>query len=268
MEQGGTSEGTHGAFLEDKTEYIGARSVHPEQVRNKDMRNIKTYIGLGLSSAVLASTASAEMTGRAFEVGYAWSGATFGGTTQGYVVDLYLEFTSGQDILLNVYNYNDINIGASYYQGLTASGWSPNLQAGPFETQDALEFDSFIAIGGVTEYSPDDRPYQMAGNGVATDPNFGGNGAAGPAANAGWYNGNPNNPLGRPGTGPIPEVVFMGRFSIENSDGFSLIGSTGFATFNEGIGTPGQQAEFEVVPTPGALALLGLAGLAGRRRRK
>ena len=47
-----------------------------------------------------------------------------------------------------------------------------------------------------------------------------------------------------------------------------MIGGTGFATFNEGIGTPGQQDSFTIVPAPGALALLGLAGLAGRRRRK
>jgi hypothetical protein len=105
----------------------------------------------------------------------------------------------------------------------------------------------------------------MAGNGVATDPNFGGNGADGPGVNAGWYNGNPNNPIG---TADSDLLVFIGRFAIEGSDGFSMCGLTGSATYNEGIGTPGQQADFLFCPTPGALALLGIAGLTGGRRRR
>jgi hypothetical protein len=60
----------------------------------------------------------------------------------------------------------------------------------------------------------------------------------------------------------------IGRFSIEGTTGFSMAGCSGFATFNEGIGTPGQQALFTCVPTPGALALLGIAGLTGGRRRR
>jgi hypothetical protein len=105
----------------------------------------------------------------------------------------------------------------------------------------------------------------MAGNGVAVDPGFDNNNAAGPMENSGWFNGNPNNPIG---SAANEGLVLIGRFSIAGSDGFSMQGGTGFATFNEGIGTPGQQDDFEIVPAPGALALLGLAGLAGRRRRK
>jgi hypothetical protein len=217
------------------------------------------------TTALLAASASAGFTGNCYEVGYAWSGSTFGGTTSGYVVDLYLEFDSANDVLLNVYNFNDANYGTSYYQALTAAGWAPNLQAGPFETQDALEFDSFIAIGGITEYGPGGQPYQMAGNGVNVDPNFGGNGAVGPGPNSGWYNGNPNNPIGTPND---EGLILIGRFAIEGSSGFSLINSSGAITYNEGIGTPGQQAEFYCIPTPGALALLGIAGLTGGRRRR
>jgi hypothetical protein len=230
------------------------------------MRNIKTHIGLGLTSAVLASTASAGMTGNAYEVGRAWSGEDFGGTAvSGYVVDVYLEFNSESDILLNVYNFNDVNMGTTYFQGLTAAGWAPNEQGSIFTTGVSQMFDSFIAIGGVTNEGMDGNPYQMAGNGVAVDPNFDNNNAAGPMENAGWFNGNPNNPIG---SAANEGLVLIGRFSIAGSDGFSMQGGTGFATFNEGIGTPGQQDSFTIVPAPGALALLGLAGLAGRRRRK
>ena len=233
--------------------------------------NMRMPLGASLAIAVAAS-AQGAMSGAAYEVGYAWSGTDFGGTpVSGYVVDLYLE-VDASDVLLNVYNFNDVNLGTSYFQGLTAAGWAPNEQGSIFTTEVSQNFDSFVTIGGTGARSG--NPLQMAGNGTATDPNFGTNTAAGPGANAGWYNGNPNNPNGAAldltSVGLNGKIgVFIGRFSQANSDGFSMIGSTGEATFNEGLGTQGQQAGFTVVeiPAPGALALLGLAGLAARRRR-
>ena len=59
--------------------------------------------------------------------------------------------------------------------------------------------------------------------------------------------------------------MFLGRFSYAGD--FSLEGTTFEVTWNQGLGTPGNRAMFTVVPAPGAMALLGLAGLAGRRRR-
>ena len=238
---------------------------------NKQM-TIKNHIGIGISTLILAASANAGMTGLAYENGYAWSGEDFGGTAvSGYVVDIYLEFDSESDILLNVYNFNDINYdaasmtGPTYFQGLTAAGWAPNEQGSIFTTGVSQMFDSFIAIGGVTNEGMDGNPYQMAGNGVGVDPNFNDNNAPGPMENAGWFNGNPNNPIG---SAANEGLVFIGRFSLAGSDGFSMIDSTGFATFNQGIGTEPGQAAFIVVPAPGALALLGLAGLSGGRRRK
>ena len=239
-------------------------------------RNTKTFAFAGtIATTLIASGASAAL-GNAYEVGYAWSGEDFGGTAvSGYVVDLYLNLSGENDVLLNIYNYNGINQAGNptYFQGLTAAGWAPNEQGSIFTTEVSQMFDSFIAIGGVTSEGLDGNPYQMAGNGVGVDPNFGSsapgaddggdNNAAGPGYDAGWFNGNPNNPIGA----SVDGVVFIGRFSIAGSDGFSLEGSTGSATFNEGLGTPGQQGGWTVVPAPGALALLGLAGLAGRRRR-
>jgi hypothetical protein len=225
---------------------------------------------LGLA---IAMSANAGMTGNAFENGYAYSGTDFGGVAvSGYVVDLYLEFDSDADVMLNVYNFNDVNLGTeAYFQGLTAPGWAPNEQGSIFQTDVSQNFDSFIAIGGV-QADGANGPIQMAGNGVSVDPNFGGNSAIAPAADAGWYNGNPNNPIGQVVATNFTTTgfgVFIGRFSIENSAGFSMIGSDGFATYNQGVGTPGVQTSFNVVdiPAPGALALLGLAGLASRRRR-
>ena len=217
------------------------------------------------TTALLAASANAGMTGNAYEVGRAWSGEDFGGTVvSGYVIDVYLEFNSESDVLLTIYNFNDANLGTFYFQGLTAAGWAPNEQGSIFTTGVSQSFDSFIAIGGVVGEDGDGNPYQMATNGVGVGPFFGGNNAFGPGQDATWYNGNPNNPIGTAGDGGL---VMIGRFSIEGSDGFSMVGSTGYATFNKGSGTSGQNEPFVVVPTPGALALLGIAGLTGRRRR-
>ena len=225
----------------------------------------KMIIASTLATTVLAATASAGIYDRiATQEGYAFSGEDFGGVAvSGYVVDLYLELEAS-DVLLNVYNFNDVNLGTTYFQGLTAAGWSPNEQGSIFTTEVSQSFDSFIAIGGVNSEGPDGRAYQMASNGVSVDPNFPDNNAAGPGANAGWFNGNPNNPIGASDGGR----VLIGRFSIAGSTGFSMEGSYGQITFNQGVGTPGEQESFVVVPAPGALALLGVAGMASRRRRK
>ena len=254
----------------------------------KNTNAIKLTAGIGL---MVAASANADLL-NAFEVGYAWSGEDFGGTpVSGYVVDLYLEFDGPGDILLNIYNYNASNQGdnPTYFQGLTAAGWAPNEQGSIFTTEVSRSFDSFIAIGGVGAEDGNGNPYQMPGNGVAVDPNFGqssptggdggNNNAYGPGYDAGWFNGNPNNTIGT----AVGGAVFIGRFSIAGSDGFSLVGSTGFATWNTGLGTPGQQGSWTVmgagdgdgdgddsspVPGPGGLVALGGLGLISRRRRR
>ena len=232
------------------------------------LKNNNGILFATVASTLIGTAATAGLTGNAYEYGRAWSGEDFGGTAvSGYVVDVYVEFNSESDILLNIYNFNDANLGTTYFQGLTAAGWAPNEQGSIFTTGVSQSFDSFIAIGGVTAEDGDGYALQMAGNGVSVDPNFPNNNGAGPGENAGWFNSNPNNPIGSAGGGGL---VLIGRFSIAGSNGFSMEGSSGWATFNEGLGTPGQQNSFFVghIPTPGALALLGIAGLAGNRRRR
>ena len=245
------------------------------------MKNI-TLITASATVALSMTAANASITG-CYYYGYEASAEAFGGTVvNAYVVDMYMTSDSSTDALLNVYNANITNsLGdVSYYQGITSAGWSPNLQGGPFDTPDARYIDSFISAGGRTEGGSesldiDGNLIQMGGNGTGTDPNFGGNNAAAPGADGGWYNGNPNNPIGvgftnsnLPGALGSNLSIFIGRFSIEDSGEFDLSGALS-VTWNEGIGTPGTQATFDImeVPAPGALALLGVAGLASRRRR-
>jgi hypothetical protein len=232
----------------------------------KDMMfNTKLIVALSASTLV-GSFAAADMTGSVYQNQYSVSAVDGFGAPDfnGTVVDLWMEFDDAADILLNVYNFNDVNLGATYYQSFTGATWLPNNLGAPFETDALRDADSFVSIGG-------DGGAQTNANGTGLDPNFGGTGAAGPGADGGWYNSDPGTPIGAvvstshtaSGLG-----VFIGRFSM-NGGSVDLGGSTGAATWNQGIGTEGYQAGFTVkpIPTPGALALLGLAGLAGRRRR-
>ncbi len=251
----------------------------------KNTNAVTLTAGIGL---MVAASANADLL-NAYEVGYAWSGEDFGGTSvSGYVVDLYLEFDGAGDTLVSITDYNAINQADSpaYYQGLTAAGWAPNEQGSIFTTEVSQSFDSFIAIGGVTSEGLNGNPYQMARNSVAVNSDFGqnapgsgdggNNNAAGPGYDAGWFNGDPNNPLGK----AVDGAVFIGRFSLAGSDGFSLAGSTGTAKWTAGVGEPAQSGSWtvmgagdgdddsSVVPGPGGLVALGGLGLISRRRRR
>ena len=230
---------------------------------------MKTYaLGLGLASLV-AATASADITG-AYVVGYSVTAADFDGNDVTVnVQDLYLSSDDAADTALNVFNYNAGGDAAtSYFQSFTGTGWQPTNLGGPFDAPALRLADSFVTIGGFAQDTiiPEQAPGAGAGTGL--DPNFGGNLAAFPGDLAGWYNGSPPSLNGQVGMlpGTLGMGVLVGRFAYDGD--FDLTGSMLEVTWNQGLGTPGIQAGFEVnIPAPGALALLGVAGLAGRRRR-
>ena len=227
-------------------------------------------LGLGLA-AVVAATASADYSSDAIEVGY-WvtDAADFSGTATVYVVDIYMasddlwEGTDGSgDTLLNVYNWNAVGAPGAFFQSFTGTGWQPTNLGGPFDNDALQTADSFVTIGG---FGPDARQTPGAGAGSGLDPSFGGNNAAAPGVDAGWYNGSPPSYNG----GAMVydngiEGTLIGRFAY--AEEFSLIGTTFSATHNQGLGTSGVQGDYVVAPAPGAVALLGLAGVIGRRRR-
>jgi uncharacterized protein (TIGR03382 family) len=86
--------------------------------------------------------------------------------------------------------------------------------------------------------------------------------------NAGWFNSNPPNLQGRVGQpGNLIDSVRLGQFVVDrDANGGTWNIRIGY---NSGVaGAPVQFSESTFnLPAPGALALLGLAGLAGRRRR-
>jgi MYXO-CTERM domain-containing protein len=221
-------------------------------------------LGLGLAS-IVAATASADITG-AYVVSYSVTAADFDGSDVTVnVQDLYLSSDNASDVALNVYNMNlGSSAASSYFQSFTGTGWQPGNLGGPFDTAALRKADSFVTIGGFTAGGQAEQA-PGAGAGTGLDPNFGGNGAAAPGADAGWYNGSPPSLNGQVLDNEGILGVLIGRFSTAGDS--NLEGSTLEVTWNQGLGTPGQQGAFSVVPAPGALALLGLAGIAGRRRR-
>jgi hypothetical protein len=227
-------------------------------------------LGSGVAM-MLAAGAAADITG-AITYDYSVTAEDFGGASVTVnVSDLYLLSDNGADVALNVYNLQLVESAqVSYFQSTTGTGWTPNNLGGIFDTPALRLADSFVTIGGFQQDTllPEQAPGAGAGTGL--DPNFGGNGAAFPGALAGWYNGSPPSLNGQVGMlpGTIGMGVLIGRFAADVDIPFDLSGSELFVTWNQGLGTPGNQAGFIVnVPAPGAMALLGLAGLTGRRRR-
>ena len=189
---------------------------------------------------------------------------------------LYARFNGATDTVLNAFNFNrvdgtdtnlfyhkDLSTGtpAPYPLTKSAGTWNPSQTGSATATR---PFDSYLVIGGLP----------TATNSTNADPSWP---AAGGSWNrpdvpngvkAGWFNSNPPNLQGRVGQpGNLADSVRLGQFVVDrdaNGGTWNLrIG------FNSGVpGAPVQFAETTFnLPAPGAVALLGLAGLVGRRRR-
>jgi len=210
-------------------------------------------------------------------------------TTGGVLLDQYrvfARFTGPTDTLLNVFNlgfsggatvadpyaafYHKDN--SSYNGGVLSKQygtWSPTLTGSATLNR---PYDSFLTIGGTA----------TATNSSSADPswNSGGSGAHAGGANGwnradlcnngtlGWFNGSPPNLQGRAGVAPNTATdVLIGQFVIDR--GANAGTWTVTAGYNDGV--PGTPVQFYTgsfsIPAPGAIAVLGLAGLAGRRRR-
>ena len=234
--------------------------------------NNRTILTMTVAAGIAATT-SADITG-AYVVSYSVTAEDFGGTSVSVnVQDLYMSSDDAADVLLNVYNLQlAAEAQVSYFQSFTGTGWLPTNLGGPFDTATLRSADSFVTLGGFEQDTL--RPEQAPGSGDGTglDPDFGGSNANYPNEFGGWYNSSPPSLNGQVGqvaavNGGFGLGVLIGRFAYDGD--FSLEGSTLLATWNQGLGTPAEQVteDFVVTPTPGALALLGLAGFTSRRRR-
>ena len=185
--------------------------------------------------------------------------ARFNGPTDTVLNAFNLDRTTSSGIL-NGFYHKDNFTGNDGVLTTSFGSWAPSLTGSAAANR---PFDSYLTVGGLP----------TAANGTSADPSWGNplswNRPDIPAGQqCGWY-GPAGSIAGRVGqAGNTANSVILGQFVIGrdvNAGTFNI--SIGY---NSGVpGTPVQFADgtFSMVPAPGAIALLGLAGLTGRRRR-
>ena len=183
--------------------------------------------------------------------------------------------------------------GVLFNQGTgTNKGWNPD-----FDNTDGL-FDSFVTIGARTQEvagNPD------TGNQMTKDPSFSNFSSSTSGfgtlrtgttsttdAGPGWFSSDPNNVMNKAGSYADMKIM-LGHFVVDVTDYLGTANSiqlSFLATYTIKIGGTVQQQnrtspgsptqttssvpltfDFYPVPAPGAVALIGVAGLVSRRRR-
>lgn len=237
--------------------------------------------------AVSAVSAVAASANAGFQ-GFVASVRTVGGYT---LIDIFAGVNNASDKFLNVYDANiSTTVAGGFYQasGLSNKTWKPD--AANFNST-RTSIDSFMtagtfsggAYGGV----------YFASTNSNGDPNFNGNtwnatpGSAAATtvpANAGWYTGDPtsvdNNAESLAGltnrvNGTNGQYATHGIWVshiVLSGTGYTLgtdVSFAAYASVKDGISGAVSQgsSSFAPIPAPGAVALLGLAGFAARRRR-
>jgi len=234
---------------------------------------IATLAGLAVAGSASATFVSFVVTSTA---------ATTGGQNL-TVYSLFARFDGPTDTVLNAFNLGGVGgssltgfwhkDNAYYNSGVLSQEfgtWNPS-QTGSITLN--RPFDSFLVIGGQatpTNTTNADPSWVSGGTGAGAGDSRSWNRADLPNnGTLGWFNSNPPNNQGRVGgAGNTATDVRLGQFVLSANDA-ALRNYTLTLGYNNGVA--GSAVQFATstfsLPTPGAIALLGLAGLAGRRRR-
>ncbi len=185
-----------------------------------------------------------------------------------YTVRVYAELDAGNRLdSVNVYGSGitlDYLDGASAYQNGYGGPTSQAINSGFFGMAPSLEWDSYVTIGAL--YS-DGTPFgnnalQDIGIDWATwDP-----GPGDLFCDNGTFFVTPVDPQGEEQGGRVLIAQFT---TFSGSGAYDIAFSAGFQGKDDaGVTWQSGHSVLIAVPAPGAVALLGLAGLAGRRRRR
>lgn len=198
--------------------------------------------GIALSAGIAAS-ASAGFTGFTVE-----NMGSVGGRD---VYKVYANFSAPTDILLNALKHNVTagSMSGVLHNDFGGGTWNPTLTILP----DQLANDSFVTISGI------------GGPTAATnlDPSFGSGFGAAIPTNAGWFNANPANNIV---VGSSLRIMIMQVALAADNAGYTASLEVGYKE-SASATQPLFGSGTYTIPAPGALALLGAAGLMGRHRR-
>jgi MYXO-CTERM domain-containing protein len=232
-----------------------------------------------VAAIAIVGTASLVASADAGFLGFVASARNVGGNT---IVDVFAGVSNASDKFLNVYNTVSNNVFVQK-AGLATKTWKPDAN-GFTSTRNTLD-DSFMTAGTFSGGSYGGEYYASANtNG---DPNFTGTSwNATPASAlattipnlAGWYTGDPTSVdnvsesllgmVGRvDGTGAALATrgIWCAHFVIAGNN--AAFNFSAFTSIKDGVTGGTSQGQSSFIPTPGALALVGLAGFASRRRR-
>jgi len=237
--------------------------------------------------AVSAVSAVAASANAGFQ-GFVASVNTVGNYT---FIDVFAGVNNSSDKFLNVYDANiTTTVSGGFYQaaGLSNKTWKPD--AASFNST-RTSIDSFMTAGTYSGGAYGGVYY--ASTNTNGDPNFSGtswNGTPASAAAttipalAGWYTGDPTSVDNKAeslagltnrvnGTnGQYASYGIWVSHIVLAGTGYTLgtdVSFAGYVSIKDGVSGALSQgsSSFAAVPAPGALALLGLAGFAARRRR-
>jgi MYXO-CTERM domain-containing protein len=240
---------------------------------------MKTVLLVASAASAIAASANAGFLG--------FTGFSYIASNGNRVIDVFAVVSNASDKLLNVYNANITNNagagGATFFTqqaGLATRGWKPDAAT----SSRSNTVDSFMTIGVDGGAPYEGQYYASAATGADGGFTFGwstlGNTVP---ANAGWFLSPPTLPdsiaeslTGMTGTrvnlGPAGQDSNLGIWCahmVMSGDTTSCLwGATAAVKDgNTGLVSTGSVAAGELIPAPGAIALLGLAGFASRRRR-
>ena len=256
------------------------------------LASIPAFVG------ALASNANADFVG--------WT-ATARSVSGGYLVNVFAVTTSATDSLFNVYGSNPSSPNAGYIRTASSGGFLQGgatksvFLAEELQSSDTL--DSFLTVGAF--WDPASSSW-LADSTTVGDPvwNVTYTAANGTQRTANSFNVRSGSPLHasfvNPNTASVPatagwyltgssaqayDLSVLGN-RVASSNAAAASGSYGMmvaqlyvssldldwkmgATMGRADGTASQGTfSLQIVPAPGALALLGLAGLAGSQRRR
>ena len=222
---------------------------------------MKTIIVLGASS-VLAASAAATAGVQGIEID------SLGDTGNGITYHMYAVMDAGSRVDAVFGNSTaamsiGLADGLSFYQNLYGGPLSTQCNVAFFPLAPSLQYDSFVTIGALDSSGNPFSNNALLDIGI----DFSGFNAGGSfeSSNGSWF----ITPVDDQGNA-IDGRVLLGQFTVIGGTGDGYADLTGSLNIqgSDAAGETYQNYGLNWIPAPGALALLGVAGIAGRRRRR